>query len=113
MKLDKFGYAALDPDLMMEFLLFCLELHSWTDYIRWNQSRISLKQMMGTMIEKQGNRTLIPKLAQTIPVVEHEIYVKDRDDHTENVIAFKVEEDDWNFRLDRRESRKGTFSWAS
>ena len=50
--------------------------------------------MMGTMMEKQGNITLIPKLAQTIPVVELEIYVKYRDDHTENVIAFKVEEDD-------------------
>ena len=63
--MDKFGYTALDLDLIMEFLLFCLELHSWT------------------MIKNQ------------------EINVKDRDDHTENVRAFKVEEDDWNFRVDR------------
>jgi hypothetical protein len=27
MKLDKYGYAAVDPTLMIEFLLFCLELH--------------------------------------------------------------------------------------
>ena len=56
---------------------------------------------MGTMIDRQGDRMLITKLAQAIPEVEHEINVKDRDDHTENVIAFKVEEDDWNFRVDR------------
>ena len=40
---------------------------------------------------------LIPKLAQAIPEVEHEINVKDRDDPAEIVSAFKVNDDDWHF----------------
>ena len=58
MKLDKFGYASLDHVLMMAFVLFRLYLHRWMDYIKWNQNKISKKQMMGTLIERQGNRTL-------------------------------------------------------
>ena len=48
---------------------------------------------METMIDRQGNRTLIPKLAQAIPEVEHEINVKDRDDPAEIISTFKVNKD--------------------
>ena len=69
--------------------------------IMWNQNKILLKQMMETMIKKQGNRTLISALAQNIPKVEQEIDVKDQDEPAGNARAFNVEEDDWNITVER------------
>ena len=86
MKLDKYGYAELDPTLMIEFLLFCLELHQM-------ESKQDLAEAYdGKMIDIQGNRTLVPKLAQASPEVE--------ENTNENVRAFRVDEDDWSFKVD-------------
>ena len=44
---------------------------------------------------------LVAGPAQAIPEVEDEINVKDRENSEANVRAFRVEEDDWNFEVDK------------
>ena len=60
---------------------------------------------MGTMIDRQGDRMLITKLAQAIPEVEHEINVKDRDDPAEIISTFKVNEDNLRKHRNRKQRR--------
>ena len=50
-----------------------------------------IRRANNMVIEKQGNRTLTPALAQNIPNVEQEVNVKDRDDPAENARAFKLD----------------------
>jgi hypothetical protein len=105
-KLDKFGYACIDPVLMMEFVVVCLYLYRWTKYIKWNHTKISKNQLMGTLIERQGNRTLIHGLCQRVPLMEHKINVKDQNDPEEDARVFKLEEDHCNITVDMLSAAK-------
>ena len=62
--------------------------------------------MMRTLIERKGNRTLIHGLCQKIPLVEQEINVKDQNEPEEDARAFKLDEDDWNIKVDRSSTAK-------
>jgi hypothetical protein len=85
----------------MESVLLSPYLHRCTDYIKWYQNEIFLKQMMGTLIERQGDIILIQSLCQRAPLVEHNINVKDKNDPEEDARDFELEEYEWNITVDR------------
>ena len=62
--------------------------------------------MMRTLIERQGNRTLIHGLCQKIPLVEQEINVKDQNKPEEDAGAFTLDKDDCNIKVDRSSTAK-------